>query len=440
MAAEYFLFRQIKQRLKDGSAHYFYIEPDLSETEQLKALCRHYNGHIRQRAVLCLGLKREVSAFAELVERVNDWVEEVACSACSSLRRWMRPEFAGVFVGGLPDIFGLLKCTRADHRGIVSEIVDYLGREENNLALLTGLKTSNPHVARLCLRLLLDNPRFSTERIFKLAMHQHDPVVRYHAAQFMLNKPERVNDEVFALLLADRFAPVKQRVLQYAENHSLPVAEKVLKGLLLDSNSLVRQRACRLYSQHYGDPQSIYLAAFHHADSRPATRKAALLGLGELRYPQVLALAEAVTEAYSFGLYFAALNILVKHHGEDARDRLIQNLSHPELAIARLARRILLWDKLLVTLADLQSSYEKAPSNEHALLAYSLAHRLNKWDWLIFLLKNAKDANLELTRQEIARWQRHFNRSAIQPYAAQREKLTGLLAVASFSHLQSYLS
>ena len=193
MAAEYFLYRQIKHRLKNDRAYAFYAGPELSETERLKVLCSHYNGHIRQRAVLCLGLKREAAALPQLVARVNDWVDEVARSARSSLRRWFRPEFAGVFVEGLPEIFWLLKCTRADHRDFVNEIVRYLGREENTHALLTGLKSGNAPVARLCLRLLLDHPQFSHHSLFDLAMCQQDPVVRHHITQFILSRPEDVS-------------------------------------------------------------------------------------------------------------------------------------------------------------------------------------------------------------------------------------------------------
>ena len=332
-----------------------------------------------------------------------------------------------------------MKCTRDDQRDFVDEIVRYHGREENTHALLTGLKSGDAPVARLCLRLLLDHPQFSHHSLFDLAMCQQDPVVRHHITQFILSRPEDVSSEILIRLLADRFAPVKQQALQYVQDHHLNLAKETVKRLMLDNNSLVRQRACRLYQSHHGDPLAVYLAAFDDAGSRPALRKAALLGLDELRYPQVITLAESIPLASPFGLYFAALNLIVKHKGDDARELLIALLTNAEPAVARAARRIILRQKLLVTLTDLQCCLAHAPSSEHALLAYSLAHRLNKWDWLIFLMRNATDETQALTQQAIAEWQSYFNRSATEPSAAQREQLAAFLTASRYAHLQHFL-
>lgn len=439
MAAEYFLFRQIKQRLNNGAAYDCFPAPDLSETDQLKTLSRHYNGHIRQRAVLCLGLRRDISALPDLVERVNDWVGQVARSARSSLRRWMRPDHAGDFVAHLPAIFWLLQCTRADHREFVADVVAYLSRDENKHTLLAGCGADDRHVARLCLRILLKNHLFPWPQVFQCAMRQRDPLVRYTAAQFALNSPETISYDVFHQLLQDRFAPVKQQVLQYAQDHQFRIEKPLSETLLTDNNGLVRQRACRLYQKAYSDPLAFYLETFRDDTVRPAIRKAALLGLDELRYPQVITLAETVPASSPFGLYFAALNIVVKHKGDDAGEGLIRLLSHPELAVARTARRLLVRHKLLITLSALQTCYSTALTAEHTLLAYSLVHRLNKWDGLIFLLRNANDDNQALTQREIAGWQQRVNRSAIPPSAAQREQLAVLLTDSPYTQLQSCL-
>ena len=79
MASEYFLLKQIEQLLIGANNSYWSLanHDPLLETARLKILTQHYNGHIREKAVLCLGLMREISALPELIMRANDWAEPV---------------------------------------------------------------------------------------------------------------------------------------------------------------------------------------------------------------------------------------------------------------------------------------------------------------------------------------------------------------------------
>lgn len=228
---------------------------------------------------------------------------------------------------------------------------------------------------------------------------------------------------VVDILLKDPFAPIKQMVLQYIIDHALVVSHSSLACLLFDKNSLVRQRAARLLSEQNIDPVLRYLDVFNSPNSLASKRKIALLGLDEHNYHDVITFAEyCIGDSYP-GIYISALKIIVQRKGDDARSTLFDALCHPSRVIAKVALRIFYQRRVYLTLAEIQLCLQQAPSIAHIPLYYSLAHKLNKWDWLIFILSNADTDNTQLTQEHINHWGYNFNRSGIIPTANQKEQL-----------------
>ncbi|RKO82048.1 hypothetical protein C5E04_04485 [Pectobacterium parmentieri] len=398
----------------------------LDSASRLIALTRHYNGHIRQRAVLCLGFMDEVSALPALIERVNDWAEPVRRAAKQSVRLLLTSDNTAHFVANLPDIFWLLECQRENHQPLVDEIVSFLAEKAHIPSLLAGLSSEDKTVARLSLSILVDRDLFPLKQIFVQAMLHRDPLVRSNAAQYLLNADQDVDHDVMAILLKDTFAPIKQAALQYVMGSAFPVPTPLLIALLFDKNALVRQRASGLLREQNDDPVTHYLAALDRATTVTMC-KITLWGLDEHRYDGIVALAERYLDERYPSLYHSALRILILRTGDDAREQLFAALRHSSFAIAKVAWKLFDQQKISLSLPELQRCLEEASSREHVEVYYFLAHKLNKWDWLIFLLDNEQAENAALTQASLTYWVQRFNHSGILPNTRQQARLRDLL-------------
>lgn len=427
MASYDLLLQQLEKlvALPDNYYRPAQAEP-LGSASHLIALTRHYNGHIRQRAVLCLGFMGEVSALPALIERVNDWAEPVRRAAKQSVRLLLTPDNTAHFVANFPAIFWLLQCQREDHQPLVDEIVSFLAEEAHVPSLLAGLSSEDKTVARLSLDIVVERGLFPLKQIFGQVMWHRDPLVRANAARYFLGADKDVDHEVMTILLKDSFAPIKQVALQYVIDNAFPVSAPLLIALLFDKNALVRQRASALLRERNDDPVAHYLAALDRA-STVTVRKITLWGLDEHRYDGIVALAERNLDERYPSLYHSALRILILRTGDDAREQLLAALRHPSLAIAKVARKLFYQQKIYLSLSELQCCLDSASSREHVEVYYFLAHKLNKWDWLVFLLDNAKSENIALTQAGVAYWVQRFNRSGMLPNTQQQARLRTLL-------------
>ncbi|MDE8754102.1 HEAT repeat domain-containing protein [Pectobacterium polaris] len=427
MASYNLLLQQLEKLVALPDNYYRPAQADaLGSASHLITLTRHYNGHIRQRAVLCLGFMDELSALPALIERVNDWAEPVRRAAKQSVRLLLTPNNTASFVANLPAIFWLLQCQREDHQPLVEEIVSFLAEEAHAPSLFAGLCSEDKTVARLSLDILAERERFPLKQIFGQAMLHRDPLVRANAARYLLSADKDVDHDVLTILLEDSFAPIKQVALQYVIDNAFPVSDPQLIALLFDKNALVRQRASALLRERNDDPVAHYLAALDRA-STVTVRKITLWGLDEHRYDGIAALADHNLDERYPSLYYSALRILILRTGDDAREQLLASLRHPSLAIAKVARKLFYQQKIYLSLPELQCCVDSASSREHAEVYYFLAHKLNKWDWLIFLLDNAKPENTAPTQASVASWVQWFNRSGILPNTRQQARLRTLL-------------
>ncbi|MEI7238214.1 HEAT repeat domain-containing protein [Pectobacterium brasiliense] len=427
MASYDLLLHQLEKLVASPDNYYRPAQADaLGSASHLITLTRHYNGHIRQRAVLCLGFMNEVSALPALIERVNDWAEPVRRAAKQSVRLLLTSDNTASFVANLPAIFWLLQCQREDHQPLVDEIVGFLSEEAHVPSLFAGLCSEDKTVARLSLDILAERERFPLKQIFEQAMLHHDPLVRANAARYLLSADKDVDRDVLTILLKDSFAPIKQVALQYVIDNAFPVSESQLIALLFDKNALVRQRASALLRERNDDPVAHYLAALDRA-STVTVRKITLWGLDEHRYYGIVALAERNLDECYPSLYYSALRILILRTGDDARERLLDSLRNPSIAITKVARKLFYQQKIYLSLSELQCCLDRASSREHVEAYYFLAHKLNKWDWLVFLLDNAKSQNTAFTQAGVAYWVQRFNRSGMLPNTRQQARLRTLL-------------
>lgn len=402
MATEYYLRRQLEVMMADPQNWDYSYSNETDPRKRLECLTRHYNGHIRQRAVLCLGLMKEGEALPSIIKRVNDWVSQVRDAARQSIRQFMTPESAGWLVECLPDFYALLNTRRDNHALLVDEIVSFLARPEHCAALMNGLASPQKEVAQLALALLLEHQLLAVDVIFESTRRHKSAAVRLAAARALLAQPELITQERLFALLTDRYAPVRQAALNHVADKARDVPVSLLLELLCDRNEVVRKRAAKLLIARGQPVLAHYLSIFSDENQKLSRRRIALLALDEQKYENVLALAADCLKSSNKALCKTALQITVHRLQENAREVLLEAMAHPAYPVAIFAFRNFVKLKLYIRLNDIQQNQLVAPSVKHQRLYFSLAARLNRWDRLQFLLINADNADAALLRKMLA--------------------------------------
>ncbi|MFU2319058.1 HEAT repeat domain-containing protein [Rahnella sp. PCH160] len=380
MATEYYLRRQLEVMMADPQNRDYSYSNETDPRKRLECLTRHYNGHIRQRAVLCLGLMKEGEALPSIIKRVNDWASQVRDAARQSIRQFMTPESAGWLVACLPDFYALLNTWRDNHALLVDEIVSFLARTEHCAALMSGLVSPKRDVARHALALLLEHQLLAVDFIFESTRRHKNATVRLVAARALLAQPESVTQEWLLTLLKDRYAPVRQAALSHVTDEGRDVPVSLLLELLCDRNEVVRKRAAKLLIARGQPVIAHYLSIFSDENQKLSRRRIALLGLDEQKYENVLALAADCLKSPNTSLCKTALQITVHGLQENAREVLLEAMAHPAYPVAIFACRHFVKMKLYIRLSEIQQNQAVAPSVKHQQLYFSLAARLNRWD------------------------------------------------------------
>jgi len=427
MATEYYLRRQLEVMMADPKNWDYSYSNETDPRKRLECLTRHYNGHIRQRAVLCLGLMKEGEALPSVIKRVNDWASQVRDAARQSIRQFMTPESAGWLVACLPDFYALLNTRRDNHVLLVDEIVSFLARPEHCAALMSGLVSPKNDVARYAQALLLEHQLLAADVIFESTCRHKNAAVRLAAARALLAQPESVTQERLLALLKDRYAPVKQAALNHVIDEARDVPVSLLLELLCDRNEVVRKRAARLLIAGGQPVIAHYLSIFGDENQKISRRRIALSGLDEQKYENVLALAADYLKSTNKALCKTALQITVHGLQEDAREVLLEAMAHPAYPVAIFACRYFVKLKLYIRLSDIQQNQAVSPSVKHQQLYFSLAARLNRWDRLQFLLMNAESADTELLRQALNNGSHELTHTYHEPSREQKKVLLALL-------------
>lgn len=431
MAIEYFLLRQLEKLMAEPLNRHYWCDQKLDSdpAKRLQQLTLHYNGRIRERAVLCLGYMREGAALPALIERANDWVMQVRKAARTSLQQFMNPQDAHLLVGCLPNFFGLLRGGRDDHQKLVDEVVHFLIRPENLNQLVSGLAAKEKEVPRAVLCILLEQKCFSVDVIFQKISQHDDALVRLMGVKALLLHPDLVTAEILCILLKDSYALVKQAALQHVIDEKWVIAPGQLLPLLIDRNELVRKRAARLLDAGGISPAEYYKSVFNDLSRKAADRSAALMGLDEQKYNGAVALALACRDLSQTRLYRTALYVLVRNLQEDAREYLLEALVHPKYSTAKIAMQKIVKLKLYISLSEIQQSLAAAPTSKHPSLYYVLANRLSLWDSLIFLLTAKKDMESQYMQEAIAAWEKRSRGISLKPSQSQKNQLRALLEI-----------
>ncbi|HCO7843137.1 TPA: HEAT repeat domain-containing protein [Escherichia coli] len=423
---ELFLIQQQLQSMIADPGNYIAHDCDLNDTLVLCQLTYHHNGHIREKAVQCLGHKEDMSAVEELLPAANDWVKEVHLAAIIALRHLMKDKNAAAFAVNLPMIRNLLQCQRYDHAAFVDEILRFLLTENNRPQLTYWLTCPDKKLSRAVLQTLIEYGYFNDESSLLLILDKPDVGLRMLAVTHWLRQQLPLTEAVLIRLLKDCWPRIRQATLFSLTDRAIEIPPELYSALLLDNNMLIRLRAKNMLNDVM-DVVQFWRHVVTSTEYTPSQRRAALYGLDSIHDANILKLAEWGLSQDVFPLRLAAMHILAKDNPDgDVKKTILSTLANPDATGLRLMVNICVWCRVPLTFEEIRQLQENAPSVKHACAYCRLYHSLNKWDGLILLLQSQHKLTEEFAGKQLAIWQRKFNLSDIQPNAPQRQQLQAL--------------
>lgn len=396
--------------------------------DDLRQLCHHYNGFIRQQAVVLLGLMQDARAMPDIISCLNDWVVEVRLAAQHSLTGLLINQHAQSMTSCLPELYQLLDCGRDDHLASVNRVVGFLLQPENQQHIISAISDKRPKVARLALQLVIDHHLLSTGEIIELALNHDDVMVRFTAVRLFLTEAKSVSQQQLLIVLHDSFAPIRLMAIEYLNQHSSPLlAKHQIEALLFDHHTRIRSWAIKQLNDRGMDLAAFYCLVLQDKAEIAKKLSCALWGIGAIQHPQAISIVSPFMQHHFPSVRRAALQLLVKLLTGSARDLLLNSVMDISPTVTKEAVRLFVKQQLSLSLLELQILVAKAESPHQFIACNQLANRLNKWDRLIFLLNQISLNHHNDTVDQLYRWYEKFNQSGTQPGAGQIEQVALLI-------------
>lgn len=386
--------------------------------DDLLRLSADRDGRKRENAVRRLGMLGDPMALPYLIERANDWVPQVRQAAYDAILNLCRPGNAPAFIDQLVDLTHLENCRRADHRGLLGQIKEFLLNQDNHPVLIQGMDHNNPFIAKTICKLVIERKLLQPYELVKRCLMHQDVIVRSMASENL-----RILDtESFGLAidqaLSDRYMPVRREAFQQLIARNRLSALSRARDFLLDRHVAIREIAVHQLLKEGYDVKLHYDEAMSSAKT---VRKieSVLWGWTALNCSDRINRIKPFTTHVSPWLRRCALQAMAKLISGDSRDYLLRAITDDAGSVCREAVRLINKLRIDVSTEEL-IRITNTNTQFHVLIGCcNIASMGNKWERLKavlgFMNGNRPQEQLSFLNIQLRDWNVLFNRSAAQP-------------------------
>ena len=375
------------------------------------------NGYLREKAVRRAGKMLWPETMPFLLQRLNDWVPQVAAAAEAAVLAFRDADQFEALARCLPQLDDLRHRRRRDHAAFVGGIEDWIAAHTKFQPLAATLQIAVPKISRRLFALASAHHTLPESDLIRLGLQSRDVVTAKLASQRIAQLPAAEQKEFLQKALT-----AKAGWLRLAALKLLPADEgrSATQNFLLDPYA-----PCREWAEKHGgfsedDIKARRRAALEDPSTPPARRLVALKlgGRDALALPLLQPYLDDPRPAFRA----AALLSLARLAPQDYESRVKAALTSPVNALSRAAVQAMRDMSLPLGLADWHSFAFTVMSESGARRLLSLARRRNKWDHLGFILELYPHPLFgKLAGQALQGWVRDFNRSPI-PMTPQQQK------------------
>lgn len=238
---------------------------EITDVEELTKMAAHWDGHLRESAVIRMGYLGEPDALPTLLIRINDWVPQVQRAACKAINRLMTDENAYEFLNCLPAIAHLQHCGRHNHAGLIEQVNTFLLKEANVNLLVDAIDQSDYKVARLCCDLVYHNNVIDTDAFIQKCCQSPDVLVRLYGSKLIRQQSTDMT-AVILRCLKDSYMPIRREGFQLSIARRLLAAEQ-FGAFLFDNSPAVREIAVKHAAAFDTNGLTVYQQALLKPDS-----------------------------------------------------------------------------------------------------------------------------------------------------------------------------
>jgi len=397
--------------------------------DDLLSMTEHWNGYERENAVRRLGMLGKPVAIPTLIVRLNDWVPQVREAAKEALAKLMTPSNAKAFVESLPDLYHLKTCARDDHSRFIADVVKFLVADKNAEWIKEAAFSAEPKIARIAIRLCVDYSLLSREELVSKGLSHPNVLVRNISADYLREFTGEILDVLLNKAIKDPFMPIRREAFQIYLRTNPKQGFVIANAFLFDKHIAIREIAMTYLLKHDVDVKGRYSSILFENDQSVAHKKYAILGLASLGAKEEVPSILQNQNSKFPSIRRSVLQSIEKLTGECAKSLLIAALSDPSPNVAKESSRLIAKLKLKFDSNEMEKHIDLRAHSHTLALAVGAMKRSNKWERLIFLLKNLNTVPENIQPNEnvilsgLAKWNTDFNRTGNQPTESQIAKI-----------------
>lgn len=397
--------------------------------DDLLAMSEHPNGHKRENAVRRLGVLGNPLAIPNLLVRANDWVPQVRSEAREALLRLLKGENAQAFIYNLPALHHLHGCRRTDHSELIASVNNFFLRPENVAHIKSAIKSEAPYIARIAVKLCIDNSLLDKSSLVSECLSHQDVVVRALASNLLRDLTGEDLEAMLQKSIHDPFMPIRREAFQiYLERFPAKGLRLAIR-MLFDRHASIRDIAIARLLNKGQDLEKIFADVLSSINPSGLKLRCAIFGVASMRATSLIPTVKKLASHQLPSVRKASLQAMARLAEVDARLYLLAGLRDESPSVAKESISLLSKAAFTPTLEELVNVVKDISYVHTLTVCLDGARTLNKWDRLIFILRLYPTLLLDRRSSseqfdiELEKWDVDFNRSSSQPTNDQRAQI-----------------
>lgn len=246
----------------------------------LTAYLAHYDGYLREAALVRATELASPELLPAVTARLNDWVPQVRRAAKNAILTIAPALPAAALLALLPAIQQLRNARREDHgawvRQFEGRVLDTIGPA----AVIDGIHDQAIRIARACFELALAHSLLPADTLARQGLLSPDIRIAMKAVDLVRNLPGTVQQALYLQALGASFGAVRTTAMRALLADSSGEHEALARAHLFDAQSSVRSTASNYLQRRGIDTDALYVDALLTPGTGSDRIRICLLALG----------------------------------------------------------------------------------------------------------------------------------------------------------------
>jgi len=409
-----------------------------SSADDLANWLQHYDGRLREAALVRTAEIGMTDLYPAVMERLNDWVPQVRRAARSALFAMLPLMSESQVLEALGLIDRLFLATREDHSQWIEQFEAAALEKIGPQAILKAMTGRQVRIARACFRIARQHRLAPLEALVKQTLrYANDIRTAIAAFNLIIQVEQSIQSSLFDAALSNKFGAVRTRALRALlaasdQSRTHPVA----MAALLDPYSAARGAAIWHLQQMGVETDRYYLEQLATGALPPRKIRLCLSALSGQGNLEQLAVIKSYLNSPWSSVQVSAL-LAWARLDKSARDDIVVVALQSEAAAPRKIARLM--TEKAGAYIDTAAAVEMALNKADVGLALAFAQR-DPWIWLATIIKlwsqAAPAASVRYTLlEEFGKWTARSHHIYQKPASEMKARLTSSASATALDEM-----